>query len=226
MVTKGTAILEKDERHGLQFEDPMSDTEFAQHMARKAMEQRYEHVDRMGDSPGAINRVNGMKEAYGNGVSTLVMLYNATGVRLTKVGEDDHSGKRWTWPYDNVIENGQWSVFLHVKSGWSMAGSTACLGYKLEGLDEVFVIAWDTPYSGDNTGWCQVISGTKWNDTPYKDFHKWSDKGEEEEIWPNEGDPVGTWRTHFVASQDSSALFECVVTRSDIGYLDQKIKTK
>lgn len=220
MVIKGTAITQADVRRTSAYEDPpLDDAAILKQAAIQAMEHRYDAYDRQGDPPGALNRVNGMKEEFGNGVCTLLMMYNATGCRLTKADDDDHSGKIWKYKYDDVIENGQWSVVLHVKSSFGLAGSTACIGYELEGRNQVLVVAWDTPYSGDSTGWVRIIPMAEWKATDWDDFHDNSDGGEEEET-----EESGIWRTNFVASQGASTLFECVATRADIGYFDESAK--
>ncbi len=98
----------------------------------------------------AMTLVNSFKEDYGNGVSTLVMLYNATGAELALRSSDDSSGHIGKYPYDLTIQNGQWSVFLHVHTSGTAGGSVGAVGYNVEdgNTKPVAVVAWDNPYSG------------------------------------------------------------------------------
>ncbi|XP_060675277.1 23 kDa jasmonate-induced protein [Ziziphus jujuba] len=71
-----------------------------------------------------------LKEKYGDGIATLVTIYNATGDTLTYFREHDFSGHIGEAPYPRQIQNGQWAAFLHV------AGSSAAVLYRGLNYDE------------------------------------------------------------------------------------------
>ena len=114
----------------------------------------------------AMTLANSYKDEYGNGVSTLVMLYNATGAPLALRSSNDSSGHIGKYPYDTTIENGQWSVFLHVHTSGSAAGSIAAVGYNVEDGNTlpVALAAWNSPYSGSPTAF-----GDCWASDTYRD---------------------------------------------------------
>ncbi|KAH7515051.1 hypothetical protein FEM48_Zijuj11G0155000 [Ziziphus jujuba var. spinosa] len=59
--------------------------------------------------------VEGLKPKYGAAlISTLCLIYKATGNRLTLVGSHDREGHIGDSPYPLLLENGQWGAFLHV----------------------------------------------------------------------------------------------------------------
>lgn len=103
----------------------------------------------------AIERVNGMKEEYGTGVSTLVMIYNATGSTLKYDSIEDSSGHLFKYQPDSVVYNGEWSVFLHTKTAGAARGSVATAKYWLRGgvpaKSHQLSVSWSTPWSGTNT---------------------------------------------------------------------------
>jgi hypothetical protein len=92
----------------------------------------------------AIKTVNGLKERYGEGASTLICIYNATGRKWTYVSSHDWHGEIYS-PYDTEIYNGQWSVFLHTKAG-IITGSAGCVVYRIEKANTDLFIGWSNPY--------------------------------------------------------------------------------
>ena len=87
----GVAITEDSKREEFELEgrDNVSDNEIWKACAKEAMVKRNDHHD------PAMMRVNGMKEEWGSGVSTLVMIYNALGCPLAFRSSDDDSGHMW-----------------------------------------------------------------------------------------------------------------------------------
>lgn len=108
----------------------------------------------------AVNQVNTMKEEYGEGASTLVMIFNASGESLTYQNNYDWAGGIDKYPYDRVIPNGTYSVFLHVKHAlWG--GSEGCVVYSNQtGLD--FLMAWSNPYRGRNNAYADIQANHYW----------------------------------------------------------------
>lgn len=109
----------------------------------------------LGHEEAAIERVNGMKEEYGTGVSALIMIYNATGSTLKFDSLESAHGKIFKYQPDPTIYNGEWSVFLHVKSSGAARGSGGAVKYWLRGgvpkKSHMLTVNWDIPWSGTNT---------------------------------------------------------------------------
>ncbi|KAK1309868.1 hypothetical protein QJS10_CPA08g00129 [Acorus calamus] len=73
--------------------------------------------------------VENLKARWGNGVSTLCLLYNATGDTVTFVTSHDWHGHIGPGPYPTAMANGQWGAFLHVKTSGAATGSSAAVVY-------------------------------------------------------------------------------------------------
>ncbi|KAG6467885.1 23 kDa jasmonate-induced protein-like [Zingiber officinale] len=90
--------------------------------------------------------VHNLKAAYGTGTSTLGMIYNATGGNLTFVLNHTWEGAVWRSPYAQVIQNGQWAGFLHVR-GRLMGPSKEAIVYRgvnNDGAGRDWMLAWNT----------------------------------------------------------------------------------
>nr|XP_008348390.2 23 kDa jasmonate-induced protein-like [Malus domestica] len=100
--------------------------------------------------------VEKLKEQYGDGVSTLCLVYNATGDTISYANKKDWYGHIGNAPYPPLIANGQWGAFLHVKTAGASSGSTAAVVY--QGLNHVsnecdWMLSWSNPWdrtSSDN----------------------------------------------------------------------------
>lgn len=113
-----------------------------------------------GKNMEALNRVLKVKEEYGYGVSTLVLLYNATGdtLELTNkwlgqkelpLGEKDWLGSDEVLKSSETFHNGQWLAFLHAHPKAEAYGSEAARVYRcknIEGETRDFMVAWSTPW--------------------------------------------------------------------------------
>ncbi|NKC02314.1 MAG: hypothetical protein GKR90_27960 [Pseudomonadales bacterium] len=74
----------------------------------------------------AMRIINTIKEEYGTGVCALVRIYNASGKTITfKTRGPNWQGHMFKYPPDYTILNGQWSVFLHVKTSENASNSEA-----------------------------------------------------------------------------------------------------
>nr|XP_028957974.1 23 kDa jasmonate-induced protein-like [Malus domestica] len=101
-----------------------------------------------GKDVDARTHVENLKKQYGIGVSSLCLVYNATGDTLTYVTCIDWYGHIGTSPYQ--IANGQWGVFLHVKTAGQATGSVAAVVYR--GKNAVgsicdWMLAWRNPWN-------------------------------------------------------------------------------
>ncbi|XVF82562.1 hypothetical protein PTKIN_Ptkin16aG0059500 [Pterospermum kingtungense] len=118
--------------------------------ATKARQDRAEVARQWKDSKyeEATNYVRKLKEQWGTGVSTLCLVYNATGEPLTFVKSHDWWGNIYQ-KYPQVIENGQWGGFLHVKHALGNSSSKAAVVYRgkrKDGKDADWLVAWFNPY--------------------------------------------------------------------------------
>ncbi|XVF05200.1 hypothetical protein REPUB_Repub05bG0151400 [Reevesia pubescens] len=91
-------------------------------------------------------QVEKLMEKEGAGVTTVCLIYNATGDTLTLVSHHDWSGQIGFTPYPPRIENGQWGMFLHVndsaKSDAASAGAVVYRGKNRNGKDRDWMQAW------------------------------------------------------------------------------------
>ncbi|XP_060674531.1 23 kDa jasmonate-induced protein-like [Ziziphus jujuba] len=109
--------------------------------------------------------VEDLKEKWGNGVSTLCVIYNATGDTIRHVGSNDWYGHIGDSPYPSEIANGQWGAFLHVKTSGASSGSVAATVYR--GLNEAgqvcdWMLSWYNPWSrlfDDNQAYTEIREG-------------------------------------------------------------------
>ena len=114
----------------------------------------------------SLKLVNTMKEEFGLGVSSLVRIYNASGrtLYLTNPGYDWH-GHMFRYPPDSSIENGQWSVFLHVKTSGAATGSESCVIYNIQDEGDDVFMGWSVPWnqsSWTNTIYTEIREGGHW----------------------------------------------------------------
>lgn len=97
----------------------------------------------------AEDYVKSVKADYGDGASTLCMVYNATGDTLSYVVDKDWYGNIGRTPYPLEIGNGQWASFLHVHTTSASSGSEAAVvfrGKNKQGQFRDFMISWSTPW--------------------------------------------------------------------------------
>ncbi|KAK1271251.1 hypothetical protein QJS04_geneDACA007429 [Acorus gramineus] len=106
--------------------------------------------------------VENLKKSWGTGVSTLCLLYNATGDTVTFVTSHDWHGHIGPSPYPTEIANGQWGGFLHVKTSGTATGSSAGVVY--HGKNEAgvrcdWMMAWSNPWDRnlfDNKAYTEI----------------------------------------------------------------------
>lgn len=137
----------------------------------------------------ATKKINSIKEEYKSGVSGLVRIYNASGRTLafSQLGIDWH-GHMYKYPPDDIILNGQWSVFLHVKTAIAPRGSEACVIYSIkEEYCDIFL------------GWVIPLVQVRTSPTVYTEVNRngyWSNK----EDWDDMKDKtVGSSQHHHNA---------------------------
>lgn len=210
--TYGTPITEQPFRESIKYDESyekLSLDDINKRMSAQAMRQRAEHKN------DAIDRVNGMKEEWGTGVSTRVIIYNALGIPLSKRSSHDSYGHWSRYAPSDRIEVGQWDVSFHVKTSGAATGSCSVVSYNLEGYghDDVLMIGFNTPWSGKNTAYCNVMTTKTWNKTSWDDLHDLTYKGAASATLD-----FGRARVRYTVDQDSSPMLTVTVLRSDIGY--------
>ncbi|PQM39501.1 23 kDa jasmonate-induced protein-like [Prunus yedoensis var. nudiflora] len=93
----------------------------------------------------ALTFVENLKKQHGDGISTLCLIYNATGDTLTYSISKDWCGHIGQFPYPTLIANGQWGAFLHVQKLGTPEGSVATVVYNGKskyGGDRGWLLAW------------------------------------------------------------------------------------
>ncbi|KAD6795799.1 hypothetical protein E3N88_06695 [Mikania micrantha] len=142
----------------------------------------------------ALRFVRDLKAQWGNGISTLCLLYNATGETLTYAASRNWFGDIGPSPYPTVILNGQWGAYLHTKIPKMPSGSVAAVVYRGKYTENAFcdrMITWSIPwqrFTQDNAGYCEINavghfeSAAVWDEiykrTPYagrESSAKWKD---------------------------------------------------
>ncbi|KAI8031730.1 hypothetical protein LOK49_LG01G02719 [Camellia lanceoleosa] len=102
--------------------------------------------------------VENLKAQWGVGVSTLCLVYNATGDRVKFITSCDYWGHCGPAPYPVEIANGQWGAFLHVKRTGTATGSTAAVVYRGKNQADNtcdWMLAWSNPW---NRTWDNTVS--------------------------------------------------------------------
>ncbi|KAL9236732.1 hypothetical protein vseg_011367 [Gypsophila vaccaria] len=98
----------------------------------------------------ALNHALSLKKDYGDGHSTLCLIYNATGSRLVLVPElsEDWHGSIYKEQPPSSFENGQWITFLHVHN-FGLCGSQGARVYRGTNADgDVcdYLVSWFISY--------------------------------------------------------------------------------
>ncbi|KAF5956019.1 hypothetical protein HYC85_008875 [Camellia sinensis] len=107
----------------------------------------------------ARNHVEKLKKDFGDGISALCVIYNATGDTLKFITTHDYHGHIYADPCPRIIQNGQWAAFLHVKPSLIPAGSSAAVVYRGKNQSDEehdWMLAWSIPYIGDNHAYTEI----------------------------------------------------------------------
>lgn len=114
----------------------------------------------------AYQAAHTIKENYGAGVCTVVMIYNACGEPIYLAGNHYWYGHIGEFPVDYRIGNGQYSVFLHIKYGILYTSEGALIYMNSMGTN--FIVAWDNPFLGENKVYALIR-----NDEDYYSTDPW-----------------------------------------------------
>ncbi|RAL55021.1 hypothetical protein DM860_013717 [Cuscuta australis] len=115
--------------------------------------------------------VNKLKSAYGDGISVLATIYNATGENIYFFASKDWYGKLYTdSSYPKILQNGQWGGFLHCKNDAAPSGTEAAVVFRAKANDSSggradVVIAWDDPWApgSSNKAYTEIGENDKYN---------------------------------------------------------------
>ncbi len=103
------------------------------------------------NSTAALTAIDNIKTNYGDGISALIRIYHASGEALSLVVTHDWLGHIWEYPVDTTIQNGQWSVFLHVHPEWSTMGAVGAVVFRASQANQDIFLGWESPYIGTNS---------------------------------------------------------------------------
>jgi hypothetical protein len=92
-----------------------------------------------------------LKGMYGNGKTSIVLVYNATGDRVTLGDGRDWSGRIYGRQPPRDFQNGQWIAFLHVRSPSNpneLQAARVFRGRNVDGRPREFLVSWAIPLQG------------------------------------------------------------------------------
>ncbi|KAF3447812.1 hypothetical protein FNV43_RR08517 [Rhamnella rubrinervis] len=119
----------------------------------------FQYINADGRDVNCKNFVHNLKQRYGSGISSLCMIFNATGRSLTYVGSHDWHGHIYESPCPSLIQNGQWGAFLHTRPTASLEGSEGAVVYRGKnnaGVACDWMLAWSIPRFGRNSAFTEI----------------------------------------------------------------------
>ncbi|WP_139489069.1 hypothetical protein [Brevibacillus dissolubilis] len=143
MATAGNPILEADVST---YPEYQGKTITPYILGQVALNQKNRLINGVDLEDYATSSLVSLSANNGNMTATLIMIYNATGEDLTFVDSHDWSGHLGQSPFDSIIQNGQWSYFLHTHVSGTWCGSVGCCVYR--GTEKDFFMGWSDPYGG------------------------------------------------------------------------------
>ena len=164
------------------------------------------------NTTGAQLELDKMKAEYGNGISALIRIYNACGEALSLVRTHDWHGHIWKHPVDRIIQNGQWSVFLHVHREWTPTGASGAVVYRAAQTNQDIFLGWQSPYIGDNSVYVESRKTNHWPED--KDAKVWAymyDKKIDKDAGSNSLDEWGKLTVSGEVGQNSSPVVDFVI---------------
>ncbi|KAK2993849.1 hypothetical protein RJ640_027326, partial [Escallonia rubra] len=108
--------------------------------------------------------VENLKSKYGNGISALCVVYNATGETVTPITNHDWHGHLGEGPFPPLLQNGQWGGFLHVHPT-APIGSAGAVVFGDASRSYDWLLAWSVPFISSNTAYTMVREADHHDDT-------------------------------------------------------------
>jgi len=195
----------------------LEEKKYPEYLAKEALSQ----VSQGAFREEGIKTVNGLKHNYGNGISTKICMFNATGQTLTKLHEGSWHG-RWYDGFDPSIWNGQCSAVLHVHSSGGVRGSTGYLVYRIENINLDVFIGWDTPFSGGPTNTFRVEMRKQdhwWNEGKENYMKELVENGWKSDIPNNQQDFSTTFFTEDKTKIDCTGHLEGTIDQESSSML-------
>lgn len=118
-------------------------------------------------STDATMLVNSQKKEEGDGVSTLIIIYNETGKKIKYKDHYDTSGHTGKYPAERMIQNGEADCWVHFCYRGTWTGSCATYAYDVD-KDKVVYFAWNGPFVGDRSVFCLSVTEKKFKGTSWK----------------------------------------------------------
>ncbi|KAK2980795.1 hypothetical protein RJ640_003021 [Escallonia rubra] len=108
--------------------------------------------------------VENLKSKYGDGISALCVVYNATGETVTPITNHDWHGHLGEGPFPPLLQNGQWGGFLHVHPT-APIGSAGAVVFGDASRSYDWLLAWSVPFISSNTAYTMVREADHHDDT-------------------------------------------------------------
>lgn len=99
------------------------------------------------------NFVHNIQKQISDKISTLCMIFNATGDTLTYVDHHDWEGRIYKTPVPVIVQNGQWAGFVHKHYSVPETGSESAIvfrGKNSAGNACDWMLSWSNPDTGKN----------------------------------------------------------------------------
>ncbi|TDL14256.1 hypothetical protein BD410DRAFT_809876 [Rickenella mellea] len=119
----------------------------------------------------ATKRLDELKADFGNGITCMIRVYNASGDRIKVHFTRSWKGGFYKGSPEEIIENGRWSAFVHVKRSILAAGCTGAVVYRTAADTDVMV-SWQCPWAIGSKPTCYAESRAKdhWFNTVSDEF--------------------------------------------------------
>ena len=151
-----------------------------------------------------------LKEEYGNGISSLILVYNASGATVTlQPGAPNWHGHSCDTLPTTALLNGQWMGWLHVHSSGAAVGSSAPLVYQISNQGHDVFFGFDTPYTGANRTYTEIRESGHWPKVGSWDYME----GLVDQAGPTSTDTRDGWKSTATAAPGSSPYYEFVISR-------------
>ncbi|GAV91554.1 hypothetical protein CFOL_v3_34948 [Cephalotus follicularis] len=124
-----------------------------------------------GKDADAQTYVENLDKEYGSGITTLCLVYNATGDMIQLVEQHNWAGDMWKAPCAQIIGNGQWGAFLQGEK--HSEGSSAAVVYRGKRVDDQdadWMFSWYNPHTGANYSYTEIREVDHYANNAYWDY--------------------------------------------------------
>ncbi|TDL14262.1 hypothetical protein BD410DRAFT_846202 [Rickenella mellea] len=119
----------------------------------------------------ATKHLDELKSDFGNGISCMIRVYNASGDRIKVHFTHSWKGGFYKDAPEEFVENRQWAAFMHVKLAAAAKGCTGAVVYRTAADTDVMV-SWQCPRAAgsDPTCWAESRAKDHWRNTVTPEF--------------------------------------------------------